>query len=111
MKRIALFLALAALPALAHAQAAPTNCSGTITTGGTAQVASAANVNRRMILVQNPLDATEKLVVDFPASAAIAAGSIERRLHSRRDCPAIQRYIALRRDSHGRRLSRQPIGR
>ena len=47
-------LALALLlPAVARAQNVPTNCSGTITTGGTAQLLLAADATRYRILVQN----------------------------------------------------------
>lgn len=47
------------------------NKSSTITAGGTAQDAAAANSNRAWLLVQNPATETEPLYVDFGADAAV----------------------------------------
>ena len=46
-----------------------TNYSSTITTGGAAQTAIAANAKRTFLLVQNPPTNTENISVDFGAVA------------------------------------------
>ena len=43
--------------------------SGSITTGGTAQTAVAANPNRRWLRVENPPSATESLFVRYDGTA------------------------------------------
>ncbi len=54
-----------------------TDRSGTITAGGTAQTAAAANSGRQYLLIQN-LDASEDLWVRFGATAAVATpGSVK----------------------------------
>jgi hypothetical protein len=40
---------------------APTDCGGTITTGGAAQTAAAADSSRKSLLIENPVAATEDL--------------------------------------------------
>lgn len=40
-------------------------CSGTITTGGVSQVAANGDMSRNWLFVQNPINATEPLFVDF----------------------------------------------
>jgi len=52
-----------------------TDYSGTVTTGGTAQTARAANVNRRYLMVANP-DATTDLFFSVSGTATTGAGSV-----------------------------------
>lgn len=53
-----------------------TDASGTITTGGTAQVLLAANPARKYLFVQNPITATETLRV-CPDATATTTNSFE----------------------------------
>lgn len=53
-----------------------TNRSGTITTGGTAQVAIAANTSRNYLFIRNPSDATEALWFSLVGTAAAASPSV-----------------------------------
>lgn len=53
-----------------------TDRSGTITTGGTAQQAMAANTSRKYAYLLNPDTATEDLWFSFDATAAAAAPSL-----------------------------------
>lgn len=54
-----------------------TNNPLTITTGGTAQTALAANTQRVWLWCQNPPSATESLFINFSGTAGAANGSIE----------------------------------
>lgn len=47
------------------------DASGSITTGGTAQTALAANGNRRFLRVENPPSATESLFVRYGGTASV----------------------------------------
>jgi hypothetical protein len=47
----------------------PTDRGGTITTGGTSQTLAAANASRKVILIQNPCNATEDLYVSSTGAA------------------------------------------
>lgn len=67
-------LALLAVPSVALAQ---TDGSGTLATAGTSQVVFIANVNRTYLECQNPIAATEALVVNVPGTASTAGGSYE----------------------------------
>jgi hypothetical protein len=58
------------------AQGTLTDASGTITAGGTAQVATAASANRKYLLIVNPLSATETLYFNFTTTAVAASPSI-----------------------------------
>ena len=69
-------LATSTNPASSGASGALTNRSGTITTGGTAQTAIAANTSRKYVLILNPDTATEDLWFSFDATAVAAAPSI-----------------------------------
>lgn len=53
----------------------PTDRGGTIGTGGTSQVAIAANASRQGCLIQNPLNASEDLFVSSTASAVTTPGA------------------------------------
>lgn len=53
------------------------NRSGSITAGGTAQLAVAANDSRRYLLIQNKSTALESFWVDFDATAVADSPSIE----------------------------------
>lgn len=53
-----------------------TNRSSTITTGGTAQAAMAANTSRKYVFLRNPDTATEDLWFSFDATAVAAAPSL-----------------------------------
>jgi hypothetical protein len=46
-----------------------TDRSSTVTVGGTAQTAIAANIYRRFLFIQNPTTEIENLFVDFGATA------------------------------------------
>jgi hypothetical protein len=61
----------AATPIINATDIGPGDCSGTITTGGTAQAAFAAATNRHGFIIAN-LDTTEALWINFNGSAAIA---------------------------------------
>lgn len=51
--------------------------SGTIATGGVSQLVFGEHRQRRMLWCQNPLDASEKLVVNIDGAANVAAASFE----------------------------------
>lgn len=53
------------------AQGTLTNRSGTITVGGTAQAAMAANASRRYLLIRNPATETEALYFNFTTTAVV----------------------------------------
>lgn len=55
----------------AAAQGTLTNRSGTITVGGTAQTAMAANTSRRYLLIRNPATETEPLYFNFTTTAVV----------------------------------------
>lgn len=59
------------------ASGALTDRSGTITTGGTAQNAMAANTSRKYASVTNPISATESLFVNDAGTATAASPSYE----------------------------------
>lgn len=72
-------LLVLAIPGAAHAQLATYNTtdkSGTITTGGTAQTAIAANQYRRVWCIQNDPSETENLTVRVAAAATTTAGTV-----------------------------------
>lgn len=75
MKRF--LLALLALISAPLAAQTIFDGSGTLTTGGTAQVAFIANSNRSYLMVQNPIAATETLFVNIAATASTSAASYE----------------------------------
>lgn len=53
------------------------DASGTITTGGTAQTALAAQTGRKYLMVHNPLTASEVLWINLAGTAAVdTAGSV-----------------------------------
>lgn len=58
------------------AKGALTNRSGTITAGGTAQAAVAANTSRNYLLIRNPIDATEALWINLTGTATAASPSL-----------------------------------
>ena len=62
--------------ALAYGQLTLVNQGGTITSGGTSQVAITSNAARKYLYVGNPSTEVESLYVNFGA-AATAANSIE----------------------------------
>lgn len=66
----------ATLTALAN-RGALTDRSGTITTGGTAQNAMAANASRKYARITNPISATESLWVNDSGTATAASPSEE----------------------------------
>lgn len=51
------------------------DASGTVTAGGTSQVALAASSGRQFLLIQNPADASEALWVNFTDDAAVSGQS------------------------------------
>jgi hypothetical protein len=53
-----------------------TDASGTITAGGTAQTALAANSSRRYVLIENPVSATEVLYFSFTGTASASSPSL-----------------------------------
>lgn len=53
-----------------------TSASGTITIGGTAQAAVAANTARNYLFIRNPIDATEALWVNLTGTATAASPSV-----------------------------------
>lgn len=53
-----------------------TNLSGTMTAGGTAQIASTAKTRKKLI-VQNPKAATESIYIDFTGTATSASFEIQ----------------------------------
>lgn len=57
------------------APVAITDYSGTVTTGGTAQTARVANVNRRFLMISNP-DASTDLFFCLTGTATTGAGSV-----------------------------------
>lgn len=72
---------------LAYAQQTVFDASGTVTTGGTSQQVLPYNPNRKYLLIENPIAATETLYCNFSAAAATtgsasislaAGGSYER---------------------------------
>lgn len=56
---------------LAPLTVTPTDCGGTITTGGTAQNAAAIDAARKTMLIENPVSATEDLYVAVVGSATV----------------------------------------
>lgn len=50
---------------------APTDCGGTVTTGGTSQTVTATNLTRTYLYIQNPIAATEPITIKFNAAATL----------------------------------------
>lgn len=70
-------LAILAGPALAQVNRYnTTDKSGTITTGGVAQTAIAANIYRKVWCVQNPSTASEVLYVRLSGTASASTGTV-----------------------------------
>lgn len=66
--------AVLAMPAQAQIVRTVTDrCSGAITTGGVSQIAANGDASRNWLTVQNPINATEPLYVDFGANNAASA--------------------------------------
>lgn len=61
---------------IASAVVTPTDKAGTLTTGGTAQTAIAANASRKGWCIQNPTTATEVLYVRSGTAATTATGVV-----------------------------------
>lgn len=53
-----------------------TSRSGTVTTGGTSQQIMAVNANRKSIIIENPIAATETLFFNFTSAASTTTDSI-----------------------------------
>jgi hypothetical protein len=53
-----------------------TDRSGTLTAGGAAQEAVAANTSRNYLLIRNPINATEELWVNLTGTATAASPSV-----------------------------------
>lgn len=70
-------LALAALACLASPALAQIDGSGTITTGGVAQEVFPARPGRSYLFCQNPIAATEPLLINAPGAAGATNGSFE----------------------------------
>jgi len=53
-----------------------TDRSGTVTTGGSSQQIMAVNANRKSIIIENPIAATETLFFNFTSAASTTSASI-----------------------------------
>lgn len=71
------FIALALLATAQTRIPVISDGSGTVTTGGTSRQVFAANDGRNYLFCQNPIDATEKLTIDFGRAASLTTGAIE----------------------------------
>lgn len=78
---LALLVVLIATPAIAQQKvgqpATVNDCSGTVTTGGTAVTPLQSNTARRYLYIQNPIAATEPLQVNINTAASNTAASYE----------------------------------
>lgn len=73
MKRALLILALSAAPALA--QQTVFDYGGAISIGGVSQQVLPYNTNRKYLLIENPVNATEALYCNFGAAASTAGST------------------------------------
>ncbi len=78
---VAAAMSLLAIPAQAQQavvrQSALVDGSGTVTTGGTSQQVFAANPARSYLFCQNPIAASEPLMINIGAAASTTAASYE----------------------------------